>query len=336
MAQYSHLSTPDPEFAALLAHLPSIPPWYEVEDAALLRQQFNAGFIGMIQNNLRPKLPPKSAYRLQDHQVPVEGDVISVRCLTPTSQEKEAVFPLLFWIHGGGWNFGNLDTDDYYLRILCVDLQIAIVNVEYRLAPEHPFPTGLNDCYAALKWAADRSSLFSASLSRGFLIGGQSSGANLAAVIAHRARDDAFFAGRRLTGQVLQVPIVLHPDAYPEKYKSELLSMEQNKDAPFLDRKQLDEFYRRVQVQPSNPECSPLLFPSHNGLPPTYIQVCGLDPLRDEGLLYEKVLREEGVKTKVDVYPGVAHGFQLSFPALDAAVKLDSDFKNGIRLLLMS
>lgn len=97
--------------------------------------------------------------------------------------------------------------------------------------------------------------------------------------------------------------------------------MEQNKDAPFLDRKQLDEFYRtfsqlgvegtsvlprmllpgRVQVQPSNPECSPLLFPSHNGLPPTYIQVCGLDPLRDEGLLYEKVLREEGVKTKVDV-----------------------------------
>lgn len=65
--------------------------------------------------------------------------------------------------------------------------------------------------------AADSSSLFSASLSRGFLIGGQSSGANLAAVIAHRARDDAFFAERRLTGQVLQVPIVLHPDAYPEK-----------------------------------------------------------------------------------------------------------------------
>ncbi|KAI0916142.1 hypothetical protein AcV5_003163 [Taiwanofungus camphoratus] len=124
-----------------------------------------------------------------------------------------------------GWIFGTLDMDDYSLRILCVDLQICIVNVEYRLAPEHSFPTGLNDCYAALKWTSNNQRLLSGSSSIGFLLGGQSAGSNLAAVIARRARDDPFFAKHRITGHILQIPVVLHADAYPEEYKSELLSL---------------------------------------------------------------------------------------------------------------
>ncbi|KAI0929515.1 hypothetical protein AcV7_005349 [Taiwanofungus camphoratus] len=315
MSQYSYLSEPDPELFALIAKEPI--KTSGAQDLAARREWFNNVYIRQIMEHHRPNLPQESEYRVHDYQV------------------AEKVFPLFFWIHGGGWVFGTLDMDDYYLRILCVDLQICIVNVEFRLAPEYPFPIGLNDCYAALKWASTNQHLFSASSSLGFLLGGQSGGGNLAAAIAHRARDDPFFKKYPITGQILQIPVLLHADAAPEEYKSELLSVEQNKDAPgLLNRTALYWFYDQVQGPPSDPEFSPLLYPSHKGLPPLYIQICGLDPLRDEGLLYERVLREQHVKTKIDVYPGTVHGFHLNFPTIAAGVKYDKDLRAGIKWLL--
>jgi len=126
--------------------------------------------------------------------------------------------------------------DDTYMRRLCVDLQISILNVQYRLAPEFPFPTGINDAYAALKWAAENTSQLSSSPSKGFIVGGLSAGGNFTAVLSRRARDDPFFEGRQLTGQLLQVPVIIHPSAYPEEYKAELNSFEQLKEAPFLTK----------------------------------------------------------------------------------------------------
>ncbi|KAA1470630.1 hypothetical protein DENSPDRAFT_836465 [Dentipellis sp. KUC8613] len=335
MSQYAHLSEVDPEIQPLLAAFPPTPDWGTME-ATVIQNFFVSQFLPTIMENRRPLLPPESAYKVEDLKIPVDGAEMAVRLLTPTPEgaPKDSTYPLFYWVHGGGWMFGNLDSDDFLLRRICVELQISVVNIEYRLAPQHPFPVGLNDSYEGLKWAAAHPEALSASLEKGFILGGQSSGANYAAAIALRARDDPFFEGRRLTGQVLQIPHVIHAEAYPEKYKDELLSVEQNKAAPILDRPTLDDYYRRLAVKPTDLEFSPLLAASHAGLPPTAFQLCGMDPFRDEGFLYAKILGENGVPTKVDVYPGVPHGFHLVFAKSAAAIKYDKELNDGIQWLL--
>ncbi|KAL6303667.1 Alpha/Beta hydrolase protein [Sparassis latifolia] len=179
MSQYSHLSTIDPEFAAIADQLSRNPP---VDDVVARRGPTN----GILQEYLKSYLPAE--LRVVDHKVPVEAGEITVRSLVPSAATKGKTFPLLVWFHGGGFTFGDLNNDDYRLRILCVKLQLAVVNVEYRLAPEHPYPVPWNDAYTATKWAAENASLLSASLDEGFIVAGLSAGANLAGYIAHRAR----------------------------------------------------------------------------------------------------------------------------------------------------
>ncbi|KAJ7803887.1 alpha/beta hydrolase fold-domain-containing protein [Mycena olivaceomarginata] len=265
----------------------------------------------------RPRLPAESSYRLEDRKRARLGVSLS-----------------WIYIHGGAFVTGDLDIDDFFLRTISVDFRISIVNVDYRLAPEHPFPTGVNDCYAALKWAASNTSEISGALAKGFLVGGLSAGGSYVAAVTHRARFDPFFTDRKITGHILQVPTLLHPlAAIPEKFKADLLSMEQNKDAPMLSKVNHEFFYHCLKADPSNLEVSPLLL-SHGNLPPAYIQICGLDPLRDEALLYERLLREDGIKTKLDIYPGLPHGFHAFFPQLAASRKWDVDFRAGLGWLL--
>ncbi|KAJ7134224.1 hypothetical protein C8R44DRAFT_976867 [Mycena epipterygia] len=122
-------------------------------------------------------------------------------------------------------------------------------------------------------------------------------GGNLAAAIAHRARDDPFFKDTKLTGQILQAPALLDPNAVPEKYKGFLLSYEQNKLGPLLAKETMMWAFKQLGGSPDDPE---------EGLPPAVLQVCGMDALRDELLLYEKLLNNDGVKTKTTVYPCIS------------------------------
>ncbi|KAJ7682885.1 Alpha/Beta hydrolase protein [Mycena rosella] len=320
MAEYSHLSEPDPEFAPYVAEMMAIPQIYELEAR---RKRFDEFVTAMLKKSYTPGFPPDSDYRVVDHQVEVANGVkILVRNLIPVGDKT---YPLMVWIHGGGWTSGSIEMDDYQLRAICVELQISILNVEYRLAPEHPHPTSLNDCYSALKWRGLEKRVYHRR---------PVGGGHLSAVIAHRARDDPFFQGRELTGQILQVPAVLHPNAVPEKYKRELLSYEQNKDAPQLSAESAKWLFRQLGGSPTDAEVSPLLYPSHKGLVPAVIQVCGMDPLRDEALLYERLLKDAGVKTKISVYPGVPHGFNYGFPTFKLAVKWEEDYRAGLRWLL--
>ncbi|KAJ7142953.1 Alpha/Beta hydrolase protein [Mycena epipterygia] len=276
-----------------------------------------------------------SSYRVEDRKVTVDGGEIAVRCIQPIPKAEETEgFPVLVYIHGGAFVAGDLNIDDFFLRIISVDFRISIVNVDYRLAPEHPFPTGLNDCYAALKWTVNNASEISGALTKGFLVGGLSAGGSYAAAVTHRARYDPFFQDRKITGHILQVPTLLHPGAaIPEKFKTDLLSMEQNKDAPLLSKTNHGFFYDCLGADPSNLEISPLLL-SHEDLPAAYIQVSGLDPLRDEALLYDRLLREAGIQTKLDIYPGLPHGFHAFLPQLAASRKWDVDFRAGLDWLL--
>ncbi|KAJ6506871.1 Alpha/Beta hydrolase protein [Mycena sanguinolenta] len=275
-----------------------------------------------------------SAYTVENRAIAVGGGEIAIRTILPTPvTDEHPEFPVLVWFHGGGWVAGNLEMDDVSLRILSVELRLAIVNVDYRLAPEHPFPAGLDDCYAAIKWTAENCKAIRGSLDRGFLVGGVSAGANLAAAAVHRSLKDPFFQKHKITGHVMQIPAVVHPAAYPPKYAAELLSYNQNADVPIVSKAAIEFFYDRLNGPPSDPDLSPLLA-DHAGLPPLYIQVCGLDPLRDEGLLYERLLREQGVHTKLDIYPGVPHGFHALWPRMTASKKWEEDIRAGVRWIL--
>lgn len=110
--------------------------------------------------------------------------------------------------------------------------------------------------------------------------------------------------------------------------------MDEVTDGPYLSKKDAERFSELYQADPLDPRYSVLLAPSHSGLPPAYIQVSGLDPLRDEGILYEKVLRESGVKTKLDVYPGLPHGGHIIFPTTSLSAKVNQDFNAGLQWLL--
>ncbi|KAI0783529.1 alpha/beta-hydrolase [Abortiporus biennis] len=284
-------------------------------------------------------LHPGSTYTAEDRLVSAEDDYeITIRVITPTSTDTNKTFPLLYWIHGGGFFIGNMDMDEYWLSSLAVKLQLIVVGVNYRLAPEFPFPTGLTDTYTTLKWSVLNSSTIKADLHKGFLVGGNSAGANFAATIALKARDDPFFKeeGCPITGQLLQVPNVVHPKAdLPDKFKVVMNSLEENKDAPGLNSPDWIQMAENYHAPPNHPEVSPLLAPRHSGLPSAYFQVCGYDPLRDQGILYEEVLRENDVRTKIDLYPGVLHGGGFYFLYdLPIAAKLRRDVVEGTKWLL--
>ncbi|KFY51384.1 hypothetical protein V497_09196 [Pseudogymnoascus sp. VKM F-4516 (FW-969)] len=302
----------------------------------------------------------------QDHQIPVrDGSEITIRVYTPVTK-PEGGSPLIVMFHEGGWGMGDLTDEEVNCRLFSRDLGAVCVNVEYRLAPEHPFPTWINDAWDALQWCAQHAAELGADPSRGFVVGGGSAGGNIAAVLAHVARDEELEPP--LTGQYLGVPAImcfLPPSHVPARYREEYLShpvVTPCRDPvlnlsfgplsyfvtpvikfifSLLSLKFLAGVFSFAGM--SGDMSSPLFVPflygeserGHKDLPPAYLQVCGLDPLRDEGLIYERVLREEaGVKTKIDVYKGLCHYFWTNFPELEMSRTFVEDTVKGMRWLL--
>ncbi|KAJ6506915.1 Alpha/Beta hydrolase protein [Mycena sanguinolenta] len=274
MSQYVHLSDPGPE-------LPDIPRNTSTEPLSANYMPTLREMMSVTANAQNAKrLPPDSTYTLRDRTIAVDGAEIAIPMISPTPLPNEEA-ESQSW---SGWAAGDLNTNDFTLRMLSVELRLAIINVDYRLAPQFPFPAGLNDCYAALKWTVDNCKSIHGSLNKGFIVGGV----------------DPCFEKYKLIGHLLQSPALVHPAAYPAESVPELLSFKQNADAPILSQAATDLFYDCLAEPPTNPEVSPLLA-DHTCVPPAYIQVCGLDPLRDEGLLYERLLREQGVPTRLDM-----------------------------------
>ncbi|KAI9870595.1 MAG: hypothetical protein M1830_004066 [Pleopsidium flavum] len=318
----------DPEFEEYLKKAP--PPPVLTGDIHALRARLLEAKRALTQS-----VPnTTAALSEEDRQIPTrDGTEITVRVYTP-DKEVQGGHPLFVMFHGGGFCLGALDSEELNCRLFCEKLGFVVVNVDYRLAPEHPFPTPINDAWDAVKWAAANTSALKADPKKGFVIGGISAGANFSAVISHLARDEHLSPA--LTGVYLSIPTVVDANSMPEKYKSEFLSHEQNKNPPILGRDSIDMFMASYKPDRTSPLYSPFLHPNgHKNLPPTYFQICGMDPLRDEGLIYERVLREEcGVKTRLDMYPGLPHGFWSFFPDLKSSRKLLEDTLKGVEWLL--
>ncbi|KAI8297922.1 Versiconal hemiacetal acetate esterase [Colletotrichum sp. SAR11_240] len=230
-------------------------------------------------------------------------------------------------IHGGGWTLGDLEGEDIACKAICEYTKVVVVSMDYRLAPENPFPRGLEDCWDILLWTLENSSALGIDPNC-VMVSGSSSGGNSTAVIAHRARDK----GIALKGQILRIPATCHIDCYPPELK--LRSMEELKDAPLLSKRSMETFYGYYSPpDPSSPEVSPLLNQNFKDLAPAYLQVAGMDPLRDEGLAYAAKLKDAGVPTKVDIYPGLPHAFGY-FPELSATPKFSIDVITAIVQLI--
>nr|POE62287.1 ab hydrolase superfamily protein b1a11.02 [Quercus suber] len=278
-------------------------------------------------------IPNVSEY---DKRVEVrDGTSISCRIYRPqTPPSKGSALAVIY--HGGGWCVGGVEEEELLCRLLASKFGMVAINVDYRLAPEHRFPIAVTDSFDATLWATKNASSLGADPSQGFIIGGTSAGGNIAAVIAHLWRDEGLSPS--ITGQHLMIPLLVHHSAVPKKYRAEYQSYEQNKNAPILSGKAIELFSSNYISldKVGDPFFSPLLFPTgHGSLPPAYFQVCGQDPLRDEALIYERILREdEGIETKVDVYPGLPHGFWAMMPKMEASKKFVADSLEGWKWLL--
>ncbi len=241
--------------------------------------------------------PPEPVAQVEPRTIPGPGGEIPLWIYTPFGAGP---FPLLVYFHGGGWVVGDLPMVDSICRTLANAAGCVVVSVDYRLAPEHKFPAGLEDAYTATKWVAENAALLNGDR-RLIAVAGESAGGNLAAGVTLMARDRGEFA---LIYQLLIYPAT--------QYQSHTASFHQYGENYFLTADSINWFWHHYLPSPTegkNPYASPLLAENLANLPPGLIVTAEFDPLRDEGEIYGDRLREAGVEIKTIRYDGTIHGF---------------------------
>lgn len=283
----------DPELRAIAAVAAAQPPMRALT-VAQARERAVAGAAVC-----RPGPATPTAH----HEIEVGGGRIGVREYRGNRRGDR----VLVYFHGGGWVVGDLDTCDGLCRHLAVTTGATVLSVDYRLAPEHPFPTPVRDAWAALRWAADRFPH-----AGGLVVGGDSAGGTLAAACALLARDAG---GPALTGQLLLYP-VLDCDLGRPSYVADAEAF----PLTTADMRWFWDHYAPDPAVRTQVLASPLRAVDLAGLPPTLLVQAGHDPLRDEGAAYAARLAGAGVEVTTTVHPTLGHGF-VRFTAVSAAVR---------------
>ena len=281
----------DPQIQALLdagRHLPRT----ETLSPAAARAQYEARIAAMA--------PPARVARVEEQEIAgPAGAPLKLRIYTPAGQGP---FPLLVFFHGSGFVLCSLDTHDGICRNLCAGAGCVVASVDYRLAPEHPFPAAPEDCLAATRWCAEHAAELGADPAR-LVVGGDSAGGNLAAVTALRLRDEG---GPRPIGQLLLYPVTdWHTPGWP--------SYAENAEGYGLTRATMEWFWGHYLADPAtesgHPHAAPIRAASLAGLPPALVTTAEYDPLRDEGEAYAARLAEAGVTVACTRWLGLNHGF---------------------------
>jgi acetyl esterase len=244
--------------------------------------------------------PPIPMARVEPIEIPGNAGPIPARLYVPPAIPDGSPAPLLLYFHGGGFVVGDLDTHDGACRFLADAAGVAVLSVDYRLAPEHPFPAAVEDAWAAFAWTIANAAALGADPGR-IAIGGDSAGGNLAAVTSLLAR-----AGGGVTPamQLLLYPAV---DQVGGQRSRELFA-----DGFILTKLEIEWFeaqYLPDGVGEGDPRVSVLRAPDLTGLPPAYVATAGFDPLRDEGEAYALRMREAGVQVALRRHPGLIHSF---------------------------
>ena len=249
-----------------------------------------------------PRRPLYPQLRVEDRTIAGPGGPLGIRIYwPPTDSGGDERPPVVLFFHGGGFVMGDLDTHDGTCREHAVGAGAIVVSVDYRLAPEHPYPAAVEDGWAATRWVTENGDELGADTSR-MAVAGDSAGGNISAAVAQRARDDG---GPAITFQLLWYPSVMWDPTLP--------SFAENAVAPILDVKAVAEFSRwyagELDVSNPPPGVAPGRAENLAGLPAAYIAVAGHDPLRDDGIRYGELLAAAGVPTEVDNAATMVHGY---------------------------
>ena len=237
--------------------------------------------------------------RVEEVEIPGPAGTIPARLYVPTPP-ADGPLPLLVYFHGGGWVIGDLETHDAPCRFLAANCGAQVLAVDYRLAPEHPFPAAVEDAFAAYAWATGYPGDPPVAVDR-VAVGGDSAGANLAAAVCLRARDG--------TVPPPAMQLLIYPVT---ECSRELPSRHLFREGFLLTRRDMDYFedrYLPAGTDRGDPRVSVLQADDLSGLPPAYVATAGFDPLRDEGEAYAERLREAGVQVALRRHPGLVHTF---------------------------
>ncbi|WP_297624836.1 alpha/beta hydrolase [Nocardia sp.] len=309
---------------------PELAPWVDrlrpadYKDVPAARAQMRELFAG------RPQVPVPDSVGIRDLVARGEnaGVEVPVRVYTPV--DGEGALPALLYVHGGGFVLGDLEMVHAKMIRFAAELGIVVVSVDYRLAPEHPFPAGLEDSYAALQWAVREADELRIDITR-IGVAGDSAGGAIAAGLVLFARDQH---GPELCFQLLDFP------ATDDRLQTP--SATEYADTPNIDGPSLQVIWRHylgAEVEPGSAEVSQYAAVARaadlSGLPPTYISTSQFDPVRDDGIDYAQRLARAGVPTELHLYPGTFHGSGLVADAAvsrrAAADQLDA-LRRGLRL----
>lgn len=249
--------------------------------------------------------------RVADITIPGLSAPLPARLYAP---ERDRAYPILMYLHGGGYVKGGLDESDVLCRNLAALAQHMVISVAYRLAPEHPFPAALDDAIAAAAWACARAADRGATPGP-VVICGESAGGNLAALTALHARSDPRIAIRR---QVLLQPVVDFALTFPSIAMAPTECLVPKADLAWYYRT-----YAGLDHDMKDPRVSPLYVNDLSGLPPALVIAAEYDTLRDEAHAYAERLQAAGVATRYSCYPGMIHGFlQMGGLVTDARAAL--------------
>lgn len=271
-------------------------------------EQVRAG-IGAASRQLAA--PSANVHDVVDRSIPGPGGPIAVRVYA--ARASDVPLPLVVYFHGGGFVAGDLDTHDGIARHVCRHADAIVVNVDYRLAPEHPFPAAVDDAYAAVNWVAEHARDLRGDVSR-VAVAGDSAGGNLATVVCQLARARG---GPRIAFQALAYPAVDFDPAATYRSRDQLGGGDY-----FLSNRDM-EWFRSLYLtdigrQASDPRVSPLRAQDLEGLPPAVIVTAGCDPLRDEGKAYAGRLVAAGVPVEYRCFEKTIHAcmsFAAAIPA---------------------
>jgi acetyl esterase len=222
---------------------------------------------------------------------------------------NEGAVGVFVFFHGGGFTIGDLDSHDEPCRRIAADAHCTVVSVDYRLAPEAPFPAAVDDAWAAVQWADVHRADLGGGVDAKIVVGGDSAGGNLAAVVALMARD----AGLDLAAQCLVYPGTRVDDASP--------SMTENGVGYILDRETMEWFRAQYAAEPKDWRASPIYADSHVGVAPALVITAQYDPLRDQGADYARVLETAGVPVTYTNYDGMTHVFFQLGPIVEGGAR---------------
>lgn len=271
--------------------------------------------------------PPERLAAVEDRDIPGPAGPIAVRTYRPDtdgSSDTAGLPPVVAFFHGGGWVVGGIESHDAICHRLATGVPAVVVSVDYRLAPEHPFPAAVEDCLAATRWCAEHGDELQGE-SRRLAVVGDSAGGNLAAVTALHARDH----GPPLAAQVLIYPRTDAVSDYP--------SLTANAEGFLLTAKDIAWFEERYcgHVDPGHPQISPMKADDHSGLPSTLVITAEFDPLRDEGEVYAERIRAAGGDAACIRYDGMIHGFYGMNALTETAVEAEREVVDMLRTALV-